>query len=142
MLKRASCDVLILLDCCYAGTAGRDTVKGTKELLAACGIEVEAEGLTPYSFTRNLIDKLRSFGTRAFKVSDLYERLVKAKIRLRNTPQYVPLTGRDRPSISISRLEVDVLSNSPTITVREPSIASSIASCMYRSSILSLYLKQ
>jgi hypothetical protein len=136
MLKRASCDVLIILDCCYAGTAGRDKVTGTKELLAACGMEVEAEGLTPYSFTRNLIDKLRSFGTRPFTVSELYERLVKAKRRLQNTPQYVPLTGRNQPSISISRLELDtlssklpILSNKPAITVREPSLASSSGSC-------------
>src|SRR5450432_1229848 len=108
MLKRASCDVLIVLDCCFAGSAGRDSVKGTKELLAACGMEVIAEDVTQYSFTRNLIDKLRSFDTRPFTVSELYERLIKARRRLRNTPQYVPLTGRDRPSIRIAKLEPTV----------------------------------
>jgi hypothetical protein len=64
MLKRAPCDVLIVLDCCYAGTAGPDNVRGTKELLAACGMEVIAEEVNEYSFTRNLIDKLRFFGAR------------------------------------------------------------------------------
>ena len=108
MLKRASCDVLILLDCCFAGSAGRENVNGTKELLAACGMEVEAEGVSEYSFTRNLIDKLRSFNTRPFTVSELYERLIKAKRRLCNTPQYIPLTGRDRPSIRIARIEPNV----------------------------------
>lgn len=111
MLIRASCDVLIVLDCCFAGSAGRSNVKGTKELLAACGMEATAEGVSDYSFTRNLIDKLRSFGTDPFTVSELYERLVKAKRRLRNTPQYIPLTGRDRSSIRIARLR----SNSPVI---------------------------
>lgn len=105
MLKRASCDVFIILDCCFAGSAGRDNVDGTKELLAACGMEVVAVDVSEYSFTRNLIDKLRSFGTRPFTVSELYERLMKSKRRLKNTPQYVPLTGRDKPSIRIARLE-------------------------------------
>jgi len=96
---RPSYDVLIVLDCCYAGSAGREKLKGTKELLAACGMEVEAEGVSAYSFTRNLIHKLQSFGFQPFTVNELYERLLKAKRRLRNTPHYVPLSGRGRPSI-------------------------------------------
>jgi hypothetical protein len=131
MLKRAACDVLILLDCCFAGSAGRDNVRGTKELLAACGMEVIAEDVTKYSFTRNLIHKLRSFGDRPFTVSELYERLIKAKRRLHNTPQYVPLTGRDRPSIRISRLEPNfpvVVSNESLLDpLQTPSSSSTIA---------------
>lgn len=133
MLKRASCDVFIVLDCCFAGSAGRDNVDGTKELLAACGMEVIAEDVSEYSFTRNLIDKLRSFGTRPFTVSELYERLMKAKRRLKNTPQYVPLTGRDKPSIRIARLEPTL----PITTARESVLSPSQDSLSPSSSALS-----
>jgi hypothetical protein len=147
MLKRASCDVLIVLDCCFAGSAGRDNVKGTKELLAACGMEVIAEEVNEYSFTRNLIHKLRSFGTHPFTVSELYERLIKAKNRLRNTPQYVPLTGRGRPSIRLARLEpnapeitANLSTPSPTRNPSSPSdsVQSSIASASLTTSPSSL----
>ena len=54
MLKRFSCDVLILLDCCYAASAAREESDGINELLAACGREVLAEAVTDRYFTRNL----------------------------------------------------------------------------------------
>jgi hypothetical protein len=104
MLKRAACDVLITLDCCFAASAARGDVNGINELLAACGREVEAVGVSDRSFTRNLIRKLRSFGTQPFTVSQLYERLLKDRKRLMNTPGYFPLSGPNMPSICLAPL--------------------------------------
>lgn len=140
MLKRAPCDVLIVLDCCYAGTAGPDNVRGTKELLAACGMEVIAEAVNEYSFTRNLIDKLRSFGARPFTVSELYERLIKAKRRLRNMPQYIPPTGRDRLSICIARLELNVPLVMTNESMLSPPGSLSSPSSSFQSSVISTSL--
>jgi hypothetical protein len=119
MLKRAPCDVLILLDCCFAACAARGDIKGTNELLAACGREVEAEGVSDRSFTKNLMRKLRSFGSQPFTVSQLYERLIKDRKRLVNTPVYYPMTGRNKPSISIAPL--------PTKNLATPLMPTSIA---------------
>src|SRR5438045_3312343 len=99
LLKNAPCDVLILLDCCYAACAARGEIDATKELLAACGREVSDR-----SFTRNLMRKLRSFGSQPFRVSELFDRLMKDRKRLMNTPVYYPLSGRDKPSIRIAPL--------------------------------------
>jgi hypothetical protein len=107
MLKRATCDVLILLDCCFAANAARGDVNGINELLAACGREVEAEGVTDRSFTRNLIRKLRSFGPQPFTVSQLHQRLMKDRKRLVNTPVYFPLSGPKMPSICLSPLRAE-----------------------------------
>ena len=105
MLKRDPCDVLILLDCCFAACAARSEINGTTELLAACGREVEAMGVCDRSFTRNLMRKLRSFGSQPFTVTQLHDRLIKDRKRLMNTPVYFPLSGRNKPSIRIAPLQ-------------------------------------
>lgn len=105
MVKRAACDVFLLLDCCYAGSAARGDINGTNELIAACGREVMAVGVTDRSFTQNLMRKLRSFQGQPFTVSQLYERLLKDRKRLVTTLQYAPLSSRDRPSICLAQFK-------------------------------------
>jgi hypothetical protein len=102
MLKRDPSDVLILLDCCFAASAARSETAGITELLAACGREVDAEGVSDWSFTKNLMRKLRTFGTEPFTVVQLCDRLMRDRKRLLNTPVYCPLSGRNKPSISIA----------------------------------------
>src|SRR4051794_24755505 len=104
MLMRSPCDVLLLLDCCYAACAVRGESSGTNELLAACGREIEAEGVSDRSFTRNLMFILSTFRSKPFTVSELYERLIRDKKRLVNTPVYFPLSGRKEGSIRIAPL--------------------------------------
>jgi hypothetical protein len=126
MLKRASCDVLILLDCCFAACAARGDIKGTNELLAACGREVEAEEVSGRSFTRNLMRKLRSFGSEPFTVSQLFERMIKDRKRLINTPVYHPMSGRNNPSIRIAPLQAKNLATPlmPSLmTLESPSLS-------------------
>lgn len=60
MLLRAHADVLFLLDCCYASSAGtRGALDGAKEVLAACSMEDVTTGVHNNSFTRILIEELR-----------------------------------------------------------------------------------
>ena len=59
----AHADVLILLDCCYAGCArfrAVSTGRGTKEILAACSNRLPTTGVEYRSFTSVLADELKS----------------------------------------------------------------------------------
>lgn len=59
-LEQAESDVLLLLDCCAAGSA-ISTCRGsaTKELLVACGFETRTPGVGNRSFTHNLVEELK-----------------------------------------------------------------------------------
>lgn len=63
LLENAVPHVLIILDCCFAANAARDTAEGTtKELLAACGRENRTLGVGERSFTSALIEEMKAFG--------------------------------------------------------------------------------
>ena len=65
LLENAVPHVLIILDCCFAANAARDTSEGTtKELLAACGRENPTSDVGKYSFTAALIEELQAFGSK------------------------------------------------------------------------------
>ena len=105
MLLRALCDVLILLDCCYAGSAARTDISGTNEILAACGRESTTLGVGAGSFTAKILRKIRSFKGKPFTVEQLYQRLLNDRKRMDITPQYAPLSGRRGLSIVLARME-------------------------------------
>ena len=73
-LEQAESDVLILLDCCAAGSAMSDcTGPGTKEMLVACGFETWTPGVGVDSFTSSLIEELSSLRSRGpFTVAVLH----------------------------------------------------------------------
>ncbi|KAL2048673.1 hypothetical protein N7G274_000585 [Stereocaulon virgatum] len=58
MLEQAQSDILILLDCCAAASSTTSSGTGVIELIAACGFETWAPGVSEHSFTRSLIDEL------------------------------------------------------------------------------------
>ena len=102
MLLEASPRVLIILDCCFAANAARDTSFGTaKELLAACGGESETPGVCDLSFTSVLVEVLQYLGRAPFTVAMLYSRLVTMRHKLKGTPIYVPLSEHGSNSITI-----------------------------------------
>jgi hypothetical protein len=74
VLERAKSDVVFILDCCYAATAARSG--GSKEGLWACNSEVLTTGVNDNSFTRNLIEELKSLSTSRFNIAMLHNRLV------------------------------------------------------------------
>lgn len=103
MLLEANPEVLIILDCCFAANAARDTSFGTaKELLAACGGESETPGVCDLSFTSVLVEELQYFGRTPFTVAMLYSRLVTMRHKLKGTPIYVPLSEYGSNSITIA----------------------------------------
>lgn len=103
MLLEANPYVLIILDCCFAANAARETSFGSaKELLAACSRESETPGVGNLSFTSVLLEELQSFGRSPFTVAMLYARLVTAKDKLKGTPIYVPLSEHGTHSITIA----------------------------------------
>ena len=101
MLQNAKPHVLIILDCCFAANAARDTTQGvSKEILAASSRENPALGAGVLSFTSLLVDEMRAFGHTPFTVAMLYARLVTMR-RTAFTPNYVPLSESRSNSITI-----------------------------------------
>ncbi|TVY82679.1 hypothetical protein LSUE1_G001812 [Lachnellula suecica] len=75
-LEEAQSDVLLLLDCCAAGTANTNEGHGVTELLAACAFNGTANGVGPYSFTHALINQLRILSSaQSFSIAILFNRL-------------------------------------------------------------------
>ena len=97
-------NVLIILDCCFAANAARDTAEGTtKEILAACGRESPTLGVCERSFTSVLIEEMLAFGNTPFTVAMLHSRLVTMRWRLAFTPIYALLSEHGGDSIAILR---------------------------------------
>lgn len=107
LLENAIPYVLIILDCCYAANAARDTAEGTtKELLAACGRENPTLGVGFRSFTSALIEELQAFGPAPFTTAMLHSRLVTMRWRLAFTPIYALLSEHGGHSIELAPLPV------------------------------------
>ncbi|KAL8990794.1 MAG: hypothetical protein Q9169_008037 [Polycauliona sp. 2 TL-2023] len=103
LLETAIPHVLIILDCCYAANAARDTSDGTtKELLAACGRENPTLGIGARSFTTSLIEELQAFGNRPFTAAMLHSRLITMRWRLAFTPVYALLSEHGGHSIELA----------------------------------------
>jgi hypothetical protein len=73
VLEEAPSDVLLLLDCCNAGTANTNEGEGLTELISACAYNSKANGVGPYSFTHALVIEFKELATRPyFSVGELY----------------------------------------------------------------------
>ena len=59
MLEQAESDVLILLDCCAGASSAAEAGNGVTEVIAACGFDTWAPGVSEHSFTRSLIEELQ-----------------------------------------------------------------------------------
>ncbi len=138
MLQRALCDVLIILDCCYAGSAARTDINGTNELLAACGRETTTVGVTDRSFTRNLLRKIESFKRQPFTVNELYKRLINDRKRMTKTPQYAPLSGRSRSSIVLAPRKPEMVIDDLHLSVQSSTESASNISVPSTSALSSL----
>ena len=101
--------VLIILDCCFAANAARDTSEGaTKEILAACGRENPTLGVGLRSFTSALTEELVAFGQTPFTVAMLHSRLVTMRWRLAFTPIYALLSEHGGHSIELGPMPLPI----------------------------------
>ncbi|KAL3428499.1 hypothetical protein PVAG01_02008 [Phlyctema vagabunda] len=98
-LEDAESDVLLLLDCCAAGTASTDHGNGVTELIGACAFNVNANGVGEFSFTTALSKELRAFSKiPSFTVGRLYNNLLRrtqmtlSHMTLQKAPVHVVLT--------------------------------------------------
>ena len=124
-------DVLVVLDCCYAGAAGRDLFRARKDILAAC----DAKSKTPY---QQLIKENGSF-TCLFQAAILrfqqpftIEQLV-ANIAAR-APRGVPYYDYKRYTLARSRPKQVLLflATRASTRVLEHRIGDSAASLTFR----------
>ncbi|KAL2061195.1 hypothetical protein VTL71DRAFT_7468 [Oculimacula yallundae] len=92
LLEQAESDVLILLDCCAAGTANAGGGSGVTELIAACSYSGTANGVGRYSFTNALITELYELSQRpSFSTGELYRNVF---LHVQCHSEH----GRDRPA--------------------------------------------
>lgn len=75
VLERAKSDVIFILDCCFASTAASRA--GPKEGLWACNSDVTTTGVNDNSFTRNLIEELKSRSGSPFSIAMLHASLMR-----------------------------------------------------------------
>jgi hypothetical protein len=107
LLENAIPHVLIILDCCFAVNAARDTAEGsTKEILAACGRENSTTRVGLRSFTSALVEELHAFGSSPFTVAMLHSRLVTMRCQLLFTPIYALLSEHGGNSIELAPLPI------------------------------------
>jgi len=117
ILEEAKSDVLLLLDCCHAGTANTNVGEGVTELISACAWNSEANGVGPYSFTNALVIELQDLVKKpSFSTGELYSNIF-SRIQARMpengaerhpAPVHLILTNDSnyRRSIQLSRLLV------------------------------------
>jgi hypothetical protein len=95
----ADCDVVIFLDCCYAGQAARARASHSIEFLAATDKDQWSPTGTKKwpSFTKVLIEEMvKTLNQDAVvTIPGLHSRMVESKIGLARQPFYVALSGDD-----------------------------------------------
>jgi ankyrin repeat protein len=106
-------DCLILLDCCYAAKGAKDSgtiLKGTNEIIAACGPESTTTGVERRSFTSVLVRQLEEFAHafrkegKNFTAVGLHSALFRFNRELQYGPFYVRLTNAEYSSIDLTPL--------------------------------------
>jgi len=158
MLKGCQADVLFILDCCYASTAGtREKLQGAKEVLAACSMESVTTGVHDNSFTRQFIAELKQCAKEPLTTWQLYGKLIirKGKNLLRYTPHHFPLTDTTAPRIELRPLMVSSaqlqygaqgnfssLQTTPELTTSMSTLSTEAdASILYNRIVLAINLK-
>ncbi|KAG8530647.1 uncharacterized protein KY384_004002 [Bacidia gigantensis] len=112
ILEHAASDILILLDCCFAASAGLTSINGSVEVLAACGREVGTVGISGWSFTSRLTEVLYKKRLQRFTVAQLHSdlmgyRAVSGEKKLLRTPVHGIMSNKDKASVRISSLKTD-----------------------------------
>ncbi|KAE9378751.1 hypothetical protein N431DRAFT_477922 [Stipitochalara longipes BDJ] len=127
-LKDHRSDVLLLLDCCYASQAARDSkspVPENVELFAACGLNNKTVLPGPYSFTSLLVQEIKDslISDGCVKISDVHSNLASKESKLAQSALYYPLRGVKasitlRPLVASSDRSVPMLPEIGSITLR------------------------
>lgn len=108
-LEAAECDVLLILDCCFAGQAARARTSHKVEMLAAAamGLRTPAPGQKFPSFTKVLIAELIRMVQQEEKVDIrvLHREMLRKTHQLQQQPIHVSLSGDPNGSIVLRELK-------------------------------------
>jgi hypothetical protein len=107
-LIAAGCDVVIFLDCCYAGQAARPHSQGRVELLAATDKDqwTVLGAVTQYqSFTHALIKEMQNIlrAEKSVSIPSLQRRMAASDSGLARQPFYVALSDDSAGKILLQR---------------------------------------
>ena len=99
-LENTECDILLILDCCYAGQALRGgKTRHNIQLLAAAGMNEKTLAPGPGSFTEAFMSLcsaiLESGESQGVSISTLHRRMSHKSVGLRTTPFIGNITGSD-----------------------------------------------
>ncbi|KAK5741748.1 hypothetical protein LTR17_003739 [Elasticomyces elasticus] len=98
----ATADVLLILDCCYAGAAVHDSYHGRKELLLAAGKTDKASNQN--SFTKALVEELESLEGAPCQVLTLHARLLRQPRHKLDPSPIFDFAGTGKPGIVLTPL--------------------------------------
>ena len=123
-LEAAECDVVIMLDCCYAGQAARARSAHNVELLAATamGLRTPGVGQKYPSFTQGLISEMIVLleEYKSFSITTLHRQMSKKHVGLRQQPVYVALSESSRGSVILQKHGSDSLTYSQSSQQEAP----------------------
>ena len=141
MLEQAESDVLILLDCCAGASSAAEAGNGVTEVIAACGFETWAPGVSEHSFTRSLIEELQLWSDKPSNTVAMLHMRVLATMKhwkprtggtrvneRRKTPIHTVLGNQGHPrSIQLIPLPIEdlPLAELPAVPTERPSCESS-----------------
>jgi hypothetical protein len=121
LIKHTKCDVLSILDCCFAGDVhkGSDVYDDrTYQLISAGGKQRITQKPGPNSFTQALIDSLTDLlkdrGDKPFTTIQLVERIKQKESRRKNPPCLWHRLHRDDREILLGPLAENLEQNQPT----------------------------
>jgi len=113
ILDAADGEKLVILDCCFAATAG---IGATTEMLAACGTEGKAQMPGKRSFTSRLMQAMADFEGAPFTAAMLYARILDKRFRSSEAamPIHIPCSVDYRPSVWLTKHDsIPALASAP-----------------------------
>lgn len=107
-LEAADCNILIILDCCFAGQAARGRSSHKVELLAAAtmGLRTPGVGQRYPSFTQVLMIEMKRMleEEQGVSITTLHRNLLKKQHQLQQQPLHVTLSGDGSDGIVLRKL--------------------------------------
>ena len=118
-LEKSPSDVVLILDCCFAGSADATSLNANIHVLSACGRENDTISPGDWSFTSRLVEVLKDWSERSFTIAQLHAELLNMRTligyrKLRRSPQHY-IQDKNKCSVRVARI-FSLDSENPSLT--------------------------